>query len=192
MAQHLGEHPHYVGFIMAMPSGARRWHDDYDCPALGTRDRWTVSADAVLTVAHVQATHGRLPCRRCALAVVLDALVATCSGLGYSVVSCAVVHCRAGTCVWCAALTSYAASRQVLAASAGRVDARAWLLLPGVLDLPPALAAGLRLDVRRAQGSALPAMTPDSWASAATLVAAGAPVGQALVVAAALHAAPTS
>lgn len=188
MAQHQGEHPHYVGFIMAMPSGTTRCHDDYDCPRLGTRNRWTVSADAVLTVARVQATHGRWPCRGCAFAVVLDALVATCSGPGYSVVSCAMGDRVRGACVWCASLTGYAASREVLAATAG---GRAWLLLPGVLELPSALAAGLRLDVRRAPGSALPSMTAASWGSAATLVAAGTPVDQALVVAAALHAAPT-
>jgi len=188
MVEHPGEHPHYVGFIMAMPSAARRWHDDYDCPALDTRDRWTVSADGVLTVAHVQATHGRLPCRRCAFAVVLDALVAGCSGPGYSVVSCAVLAKRElPACAWCVPLTGYAASRAHLSVTAG---GHTWLLLPGLLELPPALAAGLRLDVRSAPGSDLPPMTAASWASAATLIATGAPVGQALVVAAALHAVP--
>jgi len=120
--------------------------------------------------------------------VVLDAVNARAEQDGYHYVACNYTPADNADCDVCAALNLYAHTRGVLHAV---FNQRTALLFPGC---PPevweygAMLNRMRLDSGRTAEKRLPAVTAEHWESAAALIYGGAPLGQALIAAIALHA----
>jgi len=175
---------------------ANRWHADPHCPSvcpsvLVELSRTVHGTRGLVAFAGAQATNGRAPCGVCAYDSVLDATETNESdGPGWHYLACA-LHERTAPCERCAALNRHAAATgAVVATSRGGVA----LLIPGAsagLDRQWLLLIRMELTMRIAPARVQDvAPEPRVWASAAELIAAGAGLDKALVLAAALHAAP--
>ena len=178
------------GYILSPPQVARAWHWDRTCWPSDGISHTALTAPNVHELIRAQSRAGRFPCRRCATGVVLDDVAARADQAGYHYVACDRTPPSDDdlACGVCATLDLYAHTRGVLHAV---FNQRTALLFPGC---PPAgweygaMLNRMRLESGRTTEKRLPAVTAEHWGSAAALIYGGAPLGQALIAALALHA----
>jgi len=182
-----------VGYLDSPARYADLWHLDRACQA-GSRRRKTIKGSrGLLGLATAQASAGRTPCLWCAHDTVLAAAAHEGpDGPGWHFLACEFpFHDGSVLCPRCAALRRYGAGAGALA---GTNRGRVALLLPGdgdILDQQWLLLIRMKLKVRCAPASTLPVPTAEVWDTAAELVTQEIRLSDALVLAAAMHAAPT-
>jgi len=181
-------HPYASGFVAAAAfDTALTWHADPDCTGMAAATRRRVDAPTLTDVALGQARAGRLPCRSCAYADLLDDLAARASGPGYHYLTCASMHrATAVPCRRCKTLAAYGAQRHILTSRARGPVA---LLRPGLLPHPVAALFGMHLRGYNSHITAPLALTAPMWDTAASLLVGYTSLTQALEAAAGLYAA---
>jgi len=179
-----------LGYLASPALRADVWHLQESCPVPGRRTTLHGSRGLV-ALGGEQGRSGRAPCPRCAYDVVLVAAGADGRPeAGWHALTCDPGHERTGPCWRCAALARYSASQGAMATTCRGAVA---VLLPGAglsLDRAWLLMIRMGLSVRSAPGCILPAPSARAWASAAELLGDDVLLSEALVLAAALHAAP--
>jgi len=179
-------HPGASGFVAAAAfDTGLTWHADPSCAGMVPSTRRSMDAPTLTDVALQQAAHGRLPCRRCAYADLLDDLDAHSEAGGYHYLICANTHrVDAAGCPRCKTLAAYGAQRHILVSRARGPVA---LLRPGLLPHPVAALFGMHLRGYNAHIAAPLTLTAPLWDAAASLLVGYTSLTEALTAAAGLY-----